>query len=116
MGWWAYSPRTEVEGEDTTFLSGKALGFAVELLVRSAVFREELFVGGFGIPEVDGEVAKRAGGIPPKLRAPKMGIASEEPDPGTFGPIDSLKAVFTSWLDFKLPEDYKHRCPIFCSR
>ena len=45
-----------------------------------------------------------------------MGIALEELDPGTVGPIGSLKAVFTSWLDFELPEDYKHRCPIFCSR
>ena len=73
-------------------------------------------VGGLGIPEVDGEVIERAGGIPPELSSPKMGIALKELDPGTFGPIGSLKAFFTSRLDFELPEDYKHRCPIFCSR
>jgi hypothetical protein len=27
-----------------------------------------------------------------------------------------LKAVFGTGLDFELPEDYKHRCPIFCPR
>jgi hypothetical protein len=30
--------------------------------------------------------------------------------------VDSFKAFLTFRLDFKLPEDYKHSCPIFCSR
>jgi hypothetical protein len=29
--------------------------------------------------------------------------------------IDSFKALFATRLDFELPEDYKHRCPISCS-
>jgi hypothetical protein len=76
---------------------------------------EELPVGGFGIPDVDSEVAAWAGGIPLELSSPEMGIALEEPDPGTIWAIGLLKALLTSQLDFKLPEDYKHRCPIFCS-
>ena len=45
-----------------------------------------------------------------------MGIAFEDLYPLAIGPIGSLKAFFTSWLDFEPPEDYKDRCPIFCSR
>ena len=71
---------------------------------------------GFGIPEVQGEVKMSAGGIPQELRAPKAGIAQEESDPVALGAVDSFKAFLTSRLDFKLPEDYKHSCPIFCSR
>jgi len=77
---------------------------------------EEGKIVGLGVPKVDREVPESAGGIPQELSSPKMGIAPEEPDPVTLGPIGFLKAVFTSWLDFKLPEDYKHSCPIFCSR
>jgi hypothetical protein len=74
-----------------------------------------LVVGRFGIPEVDGEVVERAGGIPLELSAPEMGVALEQLYPSTIGSIGFFKALFTSWLDFELPEDYKHRCPIFCS-
>jgi hypothetical protein len=98
------------------FAPGEPFRASVYGLVRNAIFRQEVLVGSFGIPEVDGEVNERAGGIPPELSTPKMGIASKQSDPLTFGSIDSLKAVFTSRLDFELPEDYKHRCPIFCSR
>ena len=45
-----------------------------------------------------------------------MRIAAKELDPGSFGAIDCLKAFFVSRLDFELPEDYKHRCPVFCPR
>lgn len=84
--------------------------------VGGLIYFEELKVGKFRIPEVDREVVERAGGIPLELSSPELGIASEELGPSTMRAIGSLKAVFTSWLDFKLPEDYKHRCPIFCSR
>jgi len=73
-------------------------------------------VSGFGIPEVDGEVKERAGGIPLEESAPVARVAFKQLNPRTKGSIGVLKAVFTSCLDFKLPEDYKHRCPIFCSR
>jgi hypothetical protein len=45
-----------------------------------------------------------------------MGIALEQPNPLAIGSIGFFKAFLTSRLDFKLPEDYKHSCPIFCSR
>jgi hypothetical protein len=35
----------------------------------------KVLVSGFGIPEVQGEVKKSAGGIPQELRAPEAGIA-----------------------------------------
>jgi hypothetical protein len=87
----------------------------IQLPVQDLIGIEELPVSGLGIPEVDSEVAARAGGIPLELSSPEMGIALEELDPGTIGAIGFLKALLTSQLDFKLPEDYKHRCPIFCS-
>jgi len=71
---------------------------------------------GLGIPEVQGEIKERAGGIPQELVTPEVWIALEEPDPRAIGPIDVFKPPSTSRLDFELPEDYKHRCPIFCSR
>jgi hypothetical protein len=104
------------EGEDAPLLEREILRITVNLLVPSAICAEESFIGSLGIPDVDGEVKEGAGGIPLELSTPKVGIAVEELDPGTRGPIGSLKAFLTSWLDFELPEDYKHRCPIFCSR
>jgi len=89
---------------------------AIQFFVGCAIGVEKVVVSGLGIPEVQGEVEERAGGIPQELSAPEMGIALEEPDPGTLGPIGVFKASITSRLDFELPEDYKHRCPIFCSR
>jgi hypothetical protein len=88
----------------------------VQFYIGSPIRVDELLVGNFGIPDVDSDVKERAGGIPLELRAPEMGIAFEELYPPAIGSIGSLKAFFTSWLDFELPEDYKHRCPIFCSR
>jgi hypothetical protein len=101
---------------NVAFAQREIPGLAIQFSVRSTIFCEELSVCSRGIPEIDGEVHKRAGGIPPELSAPKMGIASEEPDLLTFRSVDSLKAAFTSRLDFELPEDYKDSCPIFCSR
>jgi len=76
----------------------------------------KVLVSGFGIPEVQGEVEMSAGGIPQELRAPKARITQKELNPVAVKAIDSFKAFLTSRLDFKLPEDYKHSCPIFCSR
>jgi len=98
------------------FPNSESFAGAVQFFVCRAIGIQEVVVGGLGIPEVDREVVARAGGILQELSPLKMGIVLEESDPGSFGPIDSLKAFFTSWLDFELPEDYNHRCPIFCSR
>ena len=76
----------------------------------------KVLVSGCGIPEVQGEVKMSAGGIPQELRAPKAGIAQEESNPVAVRVVDSFKAFLTFRLDFKLPEDYKPSCPIFCSR
>ena len=43
-------------------------------------------------------------------------ITLEEGSPFAGGGVDCFKPLFTSRLDFELPEDYKHRCPIFRSR
>ena len=96
--------------------SVKSFVAAIEFIVTRAIGVEEVLVGRFGVPEVEGEIEAKAGGIPEELSTPEMGVALKEQDPGTLWPIGSLKAFLTSWLDFELPEDYKHRCPIFCSR
>lgn len=55
------------------------------------------------------------GGSRVELRALETGSRLKS-CPLAIGAIGSLKAFFTSRLDFELPEDYKDRCPIFCSR
>lgn len=98
------------------FLKREFFVGAIQFFVSRAICVEEVLVSGLGIPEVEGEVEESAGGIPQELSAPEMRIALEQPDPGPVGAIGSYKAFITSWLDFELPEDYKHRGPIFCSR
>jgi hypothetical protein len=51
-----------------------------------------------------------------ELGAPVVRVPLKQLGPCSGGAIDSFKPCFTSWLDFELPEDYKHRCPIFRSR
>jgi hypothetical protein len=85
-------------------------------LVVAPISAEELPVRGLGLPEVHGEVPLGAGGILEELRAAEMRMPLEKLDPGSRGPIGFFEAIFISRLDFKLPEDYKHRCPISCSR
>jgi len=48
-----------------------------------------------------------------KLSSPKMGIALEKLNPRAGGSVGLFEAYEIYWLDFKLPEDYKHSCPIF---
>jgi hypothetical protein len=45
-----------------------------------------------------------------------MRIALEELGPRAIGTIGGFKPYLISRLDFKLPEDYNHSCPIFCTR
>ena len=78
---------------------------AIQFFVSGAIGVQEVLVRGLGIPEVEGEVVARAGGIPQELCTLEMGIALEEPDPGTIRAIGIFKVFFTSWLDFELPED-----------
>src|ERR1700739_4226676 len=108
--------QTENKVQNVPLLKRKPFRGAIQFFVSPAVCVEEVLVGRFGIPEVDGEVPESAGGIPQELSAPEMVIALEQPYPGAVRPVGVYKAFFTSWLDFELPEDYKHRCPIFCSR
>ena len=76
---------------------------------------EKSAISVIGVPEVHGEVAGIAGGIVQELRTSEMGIAAKELYPRTLGAIGFFKAYAISRLDFEVPEDYKHRCPIFCS-
>jgi len=98
------------------FLERESFVRAIQFFVSGPICAEEVLVSGFGVPEVDCEIVARTGRIPEELGTTEMGIALKELDPGAIGPIGFLKAVFTSRLDFELPEDYKHIGPIFCSR
>jgi len=88
----------------------------VQLAVSSLVTSKKPTVGRFGVPVIEGEEMKRVGNIAKELSAVVVRILLEELDPSARRAIDSFKTGFTSWLDFELPEDYKHRCPIFRSR
>jgi len=99
-----------------TFSRGKALGGAIQFLVGQFVSSEKLAIGGFEVPVIDGVKMKRPRNISQKLGASVMRVTLEELRPHAGRTIGFFEAGFTSWLDFELPEDYKHRCPIFCSR
>ena len=76
---------------------------------------EKIPIRHFGIPEVHGEVAGIAGGIVQELSAPETDIAAKEPNPRSLDAIGFFKTYLIYRLDFKVPEDYKDSCPIFCS-
>jgi hypothetical protein len=104
------------EGADMPFNRSEALGFSVQGLVGLAVGGLEIFIAGFQIPEVHSEVSAGAGKIFEEASPVVVGVAAKELNPGALEPIGVLKAFFASRLDFELPEDYKHRCPVFCPR
>jgi len=111
-----FSEVFEIEAADMTFGEGEAFVGAIDRGVGSLVRGFELLERGFGIPVVEGEVEARAGKVPQEASLPEVRIALKEPDPVALGAIGGLKAFFATGLDFVLPEDYKHSCPIFCSR
>ena len=95
---------------------GEALCGPVHFFVSGSILREELTVGGFEVPVVDGVEVKRVRNIAKELCASVMRVLLEQVGPLSGRTVDCFKHSFTSRLDFELPEDYKHRCPIFCSR
>ncbi len=98
------------------FRKGEPLSGAIDCAIGFEIRGNELVVGTFGIPVVQGEVEARAGKVPQEATLPEVRIALEDADPVGVGAIGGLKAFFATGLDFVLPEDYKDSCPIFCSR
>jgi hypothetical protein len=92
--------------------NGQVFGGAINGGVDWAIRGFKLFVGGFGIPVVEGEVEARTGKVPEEASLPEVQIALKEADPVALGAIGGLKAFFATGLDFVLPEGYKHSCPI----
>jgi len=101
---------------DMAFRERQALRFSVQGFIGVLVCMFEVLEIGFGIPEIECEVDPGAVSVPEKASLPKMRIAAKELGPGALGAIDLLEGVLKTELDFKLPEGYKHRCPIFCPR
>jgi len=102
--------------EQLAFAQGKLLRLVFQFLIGGLVVFEEGPIVGFGVPIVHGIEVKRMRNIAKELCATVVRVAPEELRPISRGAIDSFKHSFTSRLDFELPEDYKHRCPIFRSR
>jgi len=75
---------------------------------------QKLAIGRF--PGIDGVEMARTRNITKKLSAAEARVLLEPLYPLPCRAIDFFKSCFTSRLDFELPEDYKHRCPIFRSR
>ena len=98
------------------FAERQTLQGRIEFLVSLPIGCEEVAISAFGIPDVESEVAVLTGGIMQELRPAKTGVAPEEQNPPSGGPIGIFEACAISRLDFELPEDYKDSCPIFCSR
>src|SRR5437899_11910166 len=67
-------------------------------------------------PEVERHVGALRRHVAEKPRPAVFGIPAKEDCPVAFGAIDCFKALFAVRLDFEFPKDYKHRCPISCSR
>jgi hypothetical protein len=106
----------EIETVEAVFGKGEPLSSAIDCGVGSVIRGFELFVRGFGIPVIEGEIEARTGKVLQEASLPEVRIAFEETDPVALGAIGGLKAFFATGLDFVLPEGYKHSCPISCSR
>jgi hypothetical protein len=106
----------EIETAEAAFGEGERFSGAIDCGVGCEIRGFKLLERGFGIPVVEGEVEARTGKVPQEASLPEVRIALEETDPVALGAIGGLIAFFATGLDFVLPEDYKHSCPIFCSR
>src|SRR5260370_1530223 len=84
----------------------------VQHFVYVFVGGHERFVSFPGIPEIDGEVNRRAKGITQKTSLAVVRIAPEKLGPVTRRAIGVLEPFLATRLDFELPERYTHRCPI----
>jgi hypothetical protein len=104
------------EGREAAFGAGEWFGDAIDGGVGITIRGFELLEGFFGIPVVKSVVEVRTGEVLEEASLAVIRIALEEADPVTLGTIGGLKAFFATGLDFVLPEGYKHRCPISCSR
>jgi hypothetical protein len=93
----------ESAGQDLAFANEQTLVRTIGFVVSLTVGGQEVLIRDLGIPEVQGEVDVRAGGIGVKSGTPEVRIALEELYPGTIAPIGTFKAFFISWLDFELP-------------
>ena len=87
----------------------------MQLVLSALIGREESAVSSLGIPEVQSEVAVLVGGIVQELSVPEVGVAAEKLAASALLAIGSFKGSVIYRLDFEVPEDYKDRCPIFCS-
>ena len=106
----------EIESGEAALGDGQVFGGAIDGGVGRVIRGFELIEGGFGVPEVKGEVEARTGKVLKETSLAVMRVALEEADPIAAGAIGGLKAFFATGLDFVLPEGYKHSCPISCSR
>jgi hypothetical protein len=102
--------------KQVAFADRQTCARTVEFLVGRVVTRKKAAVIGFGVPAIDSEEMMWTGNIAEKPCATVMRVTLEQLCQRPLRAIDSLKAFLTSLLDFQLPEDYKHRCPIFRSR
>jgi hypothetical protein len=64
---------------------------------------------------VRGKLDARRCRVAEQICSRMFGFAEKPGVPAAAGAIDSFKAFFGTSLDFVLPQDYNHRCPISCS-
>ena len=91
------------EMSEVALVQGEAVGDTIKRRVSFLMRDLEVQKGSLGIPEIQGEVNPRAGGIPQEVSRPVVGIVAEKLYPGAIGPIGVLKAFFATQLDFELP-------------
>jgi hypothetical protein len=111
-----FSQVFEIESAESAFGESEMFGGAIDCGVGFEIRGFELLKRVFGIPVVEGEVEARAGKVPQEASLPVVWIALKEANPVALGAVGGFKVFFATGLDFVLPEDYKHSCPISCSR
>src|SRR5215475_842395 len=98
-----------------SFVQREAFAFGINSLVLRMLSLKECFVRGLGMPVVGSEIYAGARRVPEQMGSSVMNVALKQGVPVAAGSIDYFKAIFATGLDFELPEDYKHSCPISCS-
>jgi len=106
----------EIESGETALGNSQVFRGTVDGGVGGLIRGFELLERDFGIPVIEGVVEAGTGEVLEETSLAVMRIALEEADPIAVGAVGGLKAFFATGLDFVLPEGYKHRCPISCSR
>src|SRR5271165_6733137 len=99
---------------------GPSAALCIQLLIGFAVLVQEMFIILTARPHIHGSISRRrgriAGHVAEETGLAELRVAGEEARPPSMPGVRRSKHFYALLPDIELPEDYKHRCPISCSR